>query len=1378
MNSPSSAATRFADYFVICGLDVESGLEPDQLAGDNLHCVPLERPFKAKSLAHYPENVPWNPFDKAAVGMLCYPRGVSFRIEVQERPSRFHSFLITKEDGSRTYAGCYTFYEEVVNSEICAAMQTLHAMHLAELSNDQSRTLYSHLGPVHERSPKSKQKHGVNMANFYDISKDTLYVTKCICILSQMPFVTSIKEFLSTLHSAVIGREKPPLPLESYVYNILYEVPLPPPGRSMKFSVLNKSIYCQRPGISELPFFEYSLQELFSLIGIENVLQVFTSFLLEHQILLYSCDYHQLMLVAEGISCLIFPFQWQHVYVPILPAALTHFLDAPVPFVMGLHHCGEDRSQLQLPSEANMCFVDIDNKVVDTPEDLPTFPNINELREEVTDVFVKYLVPDTNTSLDSENNAVAAELPLDYNTKYYRDSLKRHNKNGNKNEPGNAASSREGRKSSIPQNRYEILQQSEAMQKVAAIAKKTGVISSLDDVHDDLSGDDVGNANEPKKANANEQNNQNNNNMEKTCLAGMVFNNAMREIFLNHLVYMFISYESFVIQPSQDMESWLTNRESMQNFDKAAFLSDQPDTYLPFLCPFLETQMFTTFIDNKIMSQWEDPEPSLRLFEARMKAIKESNGELRTHQYSRCINIRDSEALLEKRAAVIDHIAIEPHALDTKSSPTTHKRGFFPKLDSNSLNREPVTNRSARRGSASWRRKDRLFQHTQHLGLNSDQREYALAEKHARLWLKYIQEARSKSVRQPKLSDMAPAAMSQTNWKFVETLLKECKAKTKRMVVEKMGQEAVELGHDEGTVTGVEENTLIAGLCDLLERIWSHGLQTKQGKSALWSHLLNYQTVEECKDTSKPIDPNFLTPDSTPWSGTSALVWCVLRKRFQCRSRSHSLPRARARATNMHAPLHRLQQQALPDISAMALEAEIPDQEKKLHRRKHSRSPEPPTLKPLPTGLVFDMKNVQKMSEIKTDVGYARAWVRLALEKKVLSTHLKELLSDGDLLKSLYKRYAFLRCEDEREQFLYHLLALNAVDYYAFTNSFVKTVIPYRLIICPGKRFSAASTTTANVWMYLSGQLGETGIIHLPRHSLEHGFEHKNLGVLTTLRVGHDNTGMSPKWIIDYLLMRNEVTNHTYRFPCGRWLGKGIDDGSSERLLVAEQVPPMANYDTEPEWTGSLPRSMMRTRSPSASRRGSEVMLTIPQIQELLGDSVNSIVKHFYKPEKERGSLTILLCGENGIVPGLERMFQYGFKSARLFRNKFFIWDYLEKIQTFFETLLYEDVERELDERRRRAYMSYKHVMSRINASTQSIGKDGKYQVFICIAIRDQMLTKWLPAMAETPVTQSMYEEQSFLRDPQLLTFVIHILDSLKEFNITLEASLTKGVNI
>jgi hypothetical protein len=36
--------------------------------------------------------------------------------------------------------------------------------------------------------------------------------------------------------------------------------------------------------------------------------------------------------------------------------------------------------------------------------------------------------------------------------------------------------------------------------------------------------------------------------------------------------------------------------------------------------------------------------------------------------------------------------------------------------------------RTGRRGSASWRRKDRLFQHSQHLGLNSDQREVCIVE--------------------------------------------------------------------------------------------------------------------------------------------------------------------------------------------------------------------------------------------------------------------------------------------------------------------------------------------------------------------------------------------------------------------------------------------------------------------------------------------------------------------------------------------------------------------------------------------------------------------------------------------------------------------------
>lgn len=42
-----------------------------------------------------------------------------------------------------------------------------------------------------------------------------------------------------------------------------------------------------------------------------------------------------------------------------------------------------------------------------------------------------------------------------------------------------------------------------------------------------------------------------------------------------------------------------------------------------------------------------------------------------------------------------------------------------------------------------------------------------------------MQEARTlgKNLRQPKLSDLSPAVIAQTNWKFVEGLLKECRLK-------------------------------------------------------------------------------------------------------------------------------------------------------------------------------------------------------------------------------------------------------------------------------------------------------------------------------------------------------------------------------------------------------------------------------------------------------------------------------------------------------------------------------------------------------------------------------------------------------------------------
>lgn len=129
------------------------------------------------------------------------------------------------------------------------------------------------------------------------------------------------------------------------------------------------------------------------------------------------------------------------------------------------------------------------------------------------------------------------------------------------------------------------------------------------------------------------------------------------------------------------------------------------------------------------------------------------------------------------------------------------------------------------------------------------------------------------------------------------------------------------------------------------------------------------------------------------------------------------------------------------------------------------------------------------MEEVKTDIGFARAWVRLSLEKKCLSRHLKTLLSNQELLRNLYKRHAFLRSDDEKEYFVHYLLTLNALDYACFTASYTHTVLPYRVTIFPSRKFHA-NTTSANLWVTVSGTLAHTDKpLPIPKPSLEMVFK-------------------------------------------------------------------------------------------------------------------------------------------------------------------------------------------------------------------------------------------------------------------------------------------------
>uniref|UniRef100_A0AAV2IQ48 UDENN domain-containing protein n=1 Tax=Knipowitschia caucasica TaxID=637954 RepID=A0AAV2IQ48_KNICA len=659
---------RFVDYFAVCGLDPEleldevrvlqQRLEPNQNEEPQNHTDLLHRTFRSRVLAHFPENVEGNPFDPDAVNMLSVPGGLRFWSQPQA--PRFHSFLITREDYSRTYGFVLTFSERV---------QTQARTQTQTLSRDQGRDQGGDQGPCSSWSLDSL---------LVSLGEDQVYVCKALVILAPLPFMGVYRNFLWQLHRAVTAETSPPLPLESYIYNLLYEVPLPPPGLSVQvqgvyepvcvtvgflqvplpppglsvqvqgvyepvcvtvgflqvplpppgLSVQVQGVYepvwCHRPGTAELPLLDFSVSDALLRLGPQQLLQVFSCLLLEHQVLLYSQDPQLLVVVGEVMCSLLFPFQWQHVYVPLLPAALSHFLDAPVPYLMGLQ--GQDRSQLDLPQEANLCFVDLDNSSVDVPEDFPQFPLQEELILELKDILQRHSAPETSSG--------PGPPPLDPLS--LQDQC-----NGN-----------------VPSEVLDLLQKNQTLQRLEALTRRARV--SVTQEGRGLSG----RLQQEKKA--------------------AILNTQLREVFAARFVAMFCDYDAFVIHSCSDLHSWLTARENMHNFDKASFLSEQPEHLLPFLARFIETQMFASFIDNKIMSQWNQQEAQLRLFDQRIQTRRLYQQRATTYQLQQAVQA------VEQRYQRVAHTAVLPHLLRMRIGQGRFTPGTFPRLQQEVL-KAPTT---------------------------------------------------------------------------------------------------------------------------------------------------------------------------------------------------------------------------------------------------------------------------------------------------------------------------------------------------------------------------------------------------------------------------------------------------------------------------------------------------------------------------------------------------------------------------------------------------------------------------------------------------------------------------------------------------------------
>ncbi|KAG2712780.1 hypothetical protein I3760_04G142100 [Carya illinoinensis] len=119
-------------------------------------------------------------------------------------------------------------------------------------------------------------------------------------------------------------------------------------------------------------------------LRLENVLTLFAGALLERQIVVVCSNLGILSACVLSIIPLIRPYQWQSLLMPVLPNDMLDFLDAPVPYIVGVKNkTNEVQSKL-----TNAILVDINKNQVKSSS-IPQLPQQKELLSSLSPYYAK-----------------------------------------------------------------------------------------------------------------------------------------------------------------------------------------------------------------------------------------------------------------------------------------------------------------------------------------------------------------------------------------------------------------------------------------------------------------------------------------------------------------------------------------------------------------------------------------------------------------------------------------------------------------------------------------------------------------------------------------------------------------------------------------------------------------------------------------------------------------------------------------------------------------------------------------------------------------------------------------------------------------------------
>ncbi|CAH2325515.1 Hypothetical predicted protein [Pelobates cultripes] len=203
----------------------------------------------------------------------------------------------------------------------------------------------------------------------------------------------------------------------------LMESPFPAPGKTIRVKTFlpghgNEVIELRRPMDSRLEHVDFEC--LFKCLSVRQIIRIFASLLLERRVIFVADKLSTLSSCSHAIVALLYPFSWQHTFIPVLPSSMIDIVCCPTPFLVGLLssslpklkelpveealmvNLGSDRFIRQMDDEDNLLprklqaaleqALERKTELINQDSDSDSDEECNTLNGLVSEVFIRFFV--------------------------------------------------------------------------------------------------------------------------------------------------------------------------------------------------------------------------------------------------------------------------------------------------------------------------------------------------------------------------------------------------------------------------------------------------------------------------------------------------------------------------------------------------------------------------------------------------------------------------------------------------------------------------------------------------------------------------------------------------------------------------------------------------------------------------------------------------------------------------------------------------------------------------------------------------------------------------------------------------------------------------